>query len=93
MIRNIPNVLTQRDLLRLIDSKGFFLKYNFFYLPIDFSSKANCGYAFLNFHEAPTVPNFMREFTGITLHEKSSKLTVCCLARLQGFHANVAYYR
>ncbi|CAD7927203.1 unnamed protein product [Amoebophrya sp. A25] len=93
MIRNIPNVLTQDDLLDTIDLMGFANKYNFFYLPIDFSSKANCGYAFINFFFECDLEPFMKGFHGISLHSKSQKITQCVPAQLQGYQSNIAYYR
>eukprot|EP00392_Amoebophrya_sp_AT5.2_P015208 g15407.t1 len=93
MIRNIPNVLCQADILDIVDRYGFQGKYNFFYLPIDFNSKANCGYAFLNFFEEEDVDPFMAAFQDVNLHEKSQKKTQCVRAQLQGFLSNIAYYR
>ena len=79
--------------LGIIDSKGFEGKYNFFYLPIDFLSNANCGYAFANLRQEEDVDRFMRALSNISLHQRSQKITKCVLAKLQGFLANVNYYR
>jgi hypothetical protein len=49
MLRNMPNNYTREMLLELIDSMGFAGTYDFAYLPIDFSSQAGLGYAFINF--------------------------------------------
>ncbi|KAI3419825.1 Phosphatidylinositol 4-phosphate 5-kinase [Psidium guajava] len=60
MIRNIPNQFKRKDLLYILDkhceeanamadSAEDQSKYDFVYLPVDFKTKANKGYAFVNF--------------------------------------------
>ncbi|CAD7955477.1 unnamed protein product [Amoebophrya sp. A120] len=94
MIQNVPNALGQQDLLHIIDHDfNFKGLYDFFYLPIDFESKANFGYAFVNFVCPNDVQPFINAFSGQKLHEKSKKLANCVLAQLQGRESNIAYYR
>jgi len=42
--------------------KGHF---DFLYLPIDFSNRCNVGYAFINFTDFATIPQFYADFQGI----------------------------
>ncbi|CAI9755924.1 unnamed protein product [Fraxinus pennsylvanica] len=54
MIKNIPNQFRRDDMLEFLDQhcQMYTLKYDFFYLPMDFRSKDNLGYAFVNFTNA-----------------------------------------
>ena len=74
MVRNIPNVLKQNELLQAIDERGFKGTYNFLYLPIDFASHANCGYAFVNFFTEQAMVAFSKAFSNLRLHPKSQKV-------------------
>ncbi|CAA2986498.1 terminal ear1 homolog [Olea europaea subsp. europaea] len=54
MIKNIPNQLRRDDVLKFLDKhcQMYASTYDFFYLPMDFRSKDNLGYAFANFTNA-----------------------------------------
>ncbi|KAL2513217.1 RRM 2 domain-containing protein [Abeliophyllum distichum] len=54
MIKNIPNQFRRDDMLKYLDQRcqAYSLEYDFFYLPMDFRSKDNLGYAFVNFTTA-----------------------------------------
>lgn len=83
-VRHIPNKYTKEMMLATIDEK-FKGTYDFFYLPIDFTSGSNVGYAFINF----TSLDFLREFYKVFHGKKwaffnSEKICELRYARIQG---------
>eukprot|EP00931_Biecheleriopsis_adriatica_P005592 TRINITY_DN107085_c0_g1_i1.p1 TRINITY_DN107085_c0_g1~~TRINITY_DN107085_c0_g1_i1.p1 ORF type:complete len:404 (-),score=77.12 TRINITY_DN107085_c0_g1_i1:367-1578(-) len=93
MMRNLPNKYTQQMLLEEVDQAGFAGSYDFFYLPIDPETRANRGYAFLDFKEPATAARFKQCFEGQSLRMfKSSKIVTITPAQLQGFEANYKHY-
>merc|ERR1712051_120068 len=48
MIRNMPNDYTRPMLLELLDASGYAGRYDFVYVPMDFTRRAGLGYAFVN---------------------------------------------
>jgi len=97
MLRNIPNRYT-RDMLveKLSATNGACI--DFLYLPIDFTSKCNVGYAFINFREAAFAKDFTSEFHGKQSQEVlpgfgSSKTCEVSYARVQGLEANMENLR
>lgn len=64
MLRNLPNNYTCDMLLELVDAMGFSGRYDLVYLPVDFSTGAGLGYAFVNLVCPQDVPNFWEGFAG-----------------------------
>jgi len=93
MIRNLPNKYQRDTMLKEIDAKGFADKYDFFYLPIDKDTKANRGYAFINFINPADAVAFKLKYDGKKLSSyNSNKVVAVTIAELQGFQANHAHY-
>jgi len=93
MMRNLPNKVTQEQLLAEVNGAGFLYTYDFLYLPIDPDTHANRGYAFLNFVSPGMAWIFKTHFEGEQFRSfHSNKLVSVVPATLQGFEANFAHY-
>jgi len=97
MLRNIPNRYTRDMLIECLDTeyKG---QYDFVYLPIDFNSKCNVGYAFINFRIPAMAQKFMQEFHGVRAKQclpgfSSKKVCEVSYATVQGREANMENFR
>lgn len=64
MMRNIPNAYTSSSFVELFDANGFWGCYDFVYLPIDFRTGVNLGYAFINFVCHRDADSFIAHFHG-----------------------------
>lgn len=93
MIRNIPNRYTQTELLEELENIGMGGGFDFLYLPLDRSSRASVGYAFVNFVSYSWAELCRENLEGHTfrLHGKG-KQAVVSTAHLQGLEANLAHY-
>ena len=96
MVKNIPNTISQVQLLEQFNlrHKGSF---NFFYLPIDFKTKLNVGYAFINFKEPSKIVNFFLEFNCkkwvIGNEKKKDKVCFLSYARIQGLRCILDHFK
>eukprot|EP00747_Dinoflagellata_sp_TGD_P196290 gnl/TRDRNA2_/TRDRNA2_66189_c0_seq1.p1 gnl/TRDRNA2_/TRDRNA2_66189_c0~~gnl/TRDRNA2_/TRDRNA2_66189_c0_seq1.p1 ORF type:complete len:262 (+),score=61.78 gnl/TRDRNA2_/TRDRNA2_66189_c0_seq1:119-787(+) len=93
MLRNIPNRYS-RDLLVDVLNVNYQGNFDFVYLPIDFNSGCNVGYAFINFSTPAARQSFMAEFHGKVAKEVlpgfgSDKTCQVTYARVQGRDANM----
>lgn len=66
MFRNVPNDYTRSMFMAMLDDEGFFGKFDFVYLPIDFSSKSGFGYAFINLVDPRVAECFRVHFDGFS---------------------------
>lgn len=94
MLRNIPVTFNRESLLADFDARGFRGKYDFFYLPIDFQTDNNLGYAFINLGTPIYAEQFRSTYQGLALAgDRSKKICAVAPATTQGRAANVEYYR
>jgi hypothetical protein len=87
ILKNIPNKYTQSMLLNELDAvvKG---EYDLFYLPVDFGTNCNMGYAFINMVNPLSVISVHEAFNGKKWSMfKSSKVCTVNYARIQGLEA------
>jgi len=93
MLRNIPQKYDREALLDVLNQSGFAGCFDFFYLPIDFSTTNSVGYAFINFINEAELARFRAMYVGRKLSEESPKVCEVCDAKLQGKDKNVEFYR
>merc|ERR1712176_1699464 len=93
MLRNIPLKYNREAMLADLDARGFSYTYDFFYLPIDFHTGNNVGYAFINFLDENTVLRFRETYDGLQLSADSAKICQISNAKAQGQWKNVEQYR
>lgn len=95
MMSNIPADYTRDMLVTLMNDEGFYAKYDFLYLPIDFTTKFSNGYAFINFVTPVEAQRFQDHFKGFSQWAVASD-QVCDVRwgnALQGIAAHVDRYR
>ncbi|ORZ07295.1 RNA recognition motif 2-domain-containing protein [Lobosporangium transversale] len=93
MIRNIPNKYTQQMLLECINETHFG-KFDFLYLRMDFKSKCNVGYAFINFINTDVIPSFVEQYVGKKWSRfNSDKICSLSYAVIQGRKALIEKFR
>lgn len=93
MLRNIPLKYNREALLGDMDNRGFAYTYDFFYLPIDFHTGNNVGYAFINFIDEETVTRFKGIYNNLQLSADSAKICQVSEAKAQGKLKNIEQYR
>ncbi|ESQ33305.1 hypothetical protein EUTSA_v10005573mg [Eutrema salsugineum] len=97
MIRNIPNIFGRKDLLRILDNhcrkenkevdeqQQTRSSYDFLYLPMDFVSYKNLGYAFVNFTSSVAAERFRTDFDNSSwINFGNRKICEITVAKYQG---------
>ncbi|KLO18431.1 hypothetical protein SCHPADRAFT_819890 [Schizopora paradoxa] len=93
MIKNIPNKLSDRDLVEYI-AKVCPRKIDFLYLRMDFQNGCNVGYAFVNFIRVEDLLLFARAKLGVKWNMFSSeKVLQMSYANYQGKEALVEKFK
>jgi RNA recognition motif-containing protein len=95
MVRNIPNSYTSSSLIELFEAKGHYAKFDFVYLPIDFRTGVNLGYAFVNLISNMDAQQFIMDFNGFRGWSLES-LKICEVSwadPYQGLDDHVERYR
>jgi len=96
MLRDVPESYTRADLLKVLDREGFFGRFDFAYLPIDFKSHNNLGYALINMVTTTEALRLFKHFEGFCnwgacLSSKTCSVQWC--NPHQGLEVHVERYR
>jgi len=93
MIRNIPTRFVAGTFLAAMGAEWIPL-IDFFYLPMDFRTGKNLGYAFVNFIHAYYAADFTTRYNGTCLNATTSrKVLLIYPSRLQGLQANIHIFK
>lgn len=93
MVRNIPTRFTSITLIDVLKEHGFDKTFDFIYSPIDFRTKKNVGYAFINFVNPEYKEKFASTFQGLQLKATTSKKALDIISsRRQGFLENIGVF-
>ena len=91
MLRNIPNKFTRDELVEVISLRMSLDNFDFFYLPSDFRSGCNFGYAFINLRSPARVAQFFEQFHLLPLRKRGpAKTCQVGYGRIQGLQENIA---
>jgi hypothetical protein len=94
MLRNIPLDLTREMFLKMLDAEGFAGKYDLIYLPTDFKTSANLGYAFVNLTSNSDAVRMQEKFEGFCRWStRSAKKCEALWSSTQGLAAYINRYR
>ncbi|CAK0871007.1 unnamed protein product, partial [Prorocentrum cordatum] len=94
MLKNLPSPYTRDMLIELLQSKGFLDHCNFLYLPMNFQSSQNVGYAFLNLSNDEQAKRFFSVFDGFKEWAvDTDQACSVCPSNTNGLSANLERYR
>eukprot|EP00929_Paragymnodinium_shiwhaense_P054618 TRINITY_DN2738_c0_g2_i2.p1 TRINITY_DN2738_c0_g2~~TRINITY_DN2738_c0_g2_i2.p1 ORF type:complete len:240 (+),score=43.37 TRINITY_DN2738_c0_g2_i2:117-836(+) len=94
MLRSFPNRYKVEELRAVVVAHDFLGQFDFFYLPMDFSTKRNRGHCFINFYTVDIARRFLQTFhaTRRLSQYASRKILEVEPARIQGREAMVAQF-
>jgi len=94
ILRNLPLDMTRHQLLKMLNREGFAGKYDLVYLPRDFKTSANLGYAFVNLVEHSEGVRMQKRFDGFCRWPcRSAKKCETAWSSQQGLAAYIERYR
>jgi len=95
MLKNIPNDYTRDQVVSLLDSHGFAGRYDFVYLPLDFTTHSAFGYSFINLITPLDAQHFQQVFYNFSNWSYCSKKVaeVTWSKPTQGLQMNIERYR
>merc|ERR1712159_167150 len=95
MLRNLPNKFTKENILNLLHTYEYGDHFDFLYMPVDFRSKSNMGYCFINFVNPEDASQFKKVFTGFNdwTVNSTKKCQVGWSEPYQGLPAHIDRYR
>merc|ERR1719316_1102399 len=90
MVRNIPSRYTVEEFVSEMLNKDFRGLFDYLYMPMDFKTKRNKGYAFVNLVSPANALEFFQEFNGMQLPKYPTQKTLqITVATTQGLEANL----
>jgi hypothetical protein len=93
MVKNLPNRVRVENLVEKLDELGFGGRCDYVYMPMDWQTHANKGFAFANFKTAKDALDFAAEIEGTALFgncsSSSGKRMTSCPATRQGIVENL----
>jgi hypothetical protein len=95
MLRDLPEAYSRTSLLKLLDAQGFFGRFDFIYLPVDFKHQRNLGYALINLVSPCEALRLTKHFEGFRNWDVPSD-KICSVgwcSPQQGLEAHVERYR
>mmetsp|Transcript_126693 Transcript_126693/g.253186 ORF Transcript_126693/g.253186 Transcript_126693/m.253186 type:complete len:373 (-) Transcript_126693:161-1279(-) len=96
LLRNLPRDYTRTQLIELLEDEGFDGTFDFVYVPMDFSSEASLGYAFVNFTAPGDARRCWEIFDGLVEWGQPGENRACEVMwaePCQGLAAHVERYR
>lgn len=96
VLKNLPGGYSREMLLGLFDNHGFMGQYDLIFLPIDFKTFENLGYAYLNFHSPLVAAQFIDAFQGFDRWWRAWCTAACEVSWSrfeQGYEGNIERYR
>jgi hypothetical protein len=95
MLRQLPAGFTRTMMIRLIESEGFSRRFDFVYVPVDFSTGLALGYGFVNLVSPTDAHAFFHHFAGFSKWETASDAVckVCWGEPCQGLTQHLERYR